>query len=77
MRYYIQFIFEAKGHPDLQNRISASKEASSISNETVAELSAQFTKVTKDLADAVGSLPAYDQKGYENVGGHPFCQARR
>ncbi|KAK0484744.1 TBCC-domain-containing protein [Armillaria novae-zelandiae] len=55
-----------KASTDLQNRISASKEASSISNETVAELSAHFTKLTKDLADAVGSLPAYDQKGYEN-----------
>ncbi|PBK66376.1 TBCC-domain-containing protein [Armillaria solidipes] len=55
-----------KDRTDLQNRISANKEASSISNEIVAELSAQFTKLTKDLADAVGSLPAYDQKGYEN-----------
>ncbi|SJL10360.1 uncharacterized protein ARMOST_13746 [Armillaria ostoyae] len=55
-----------KDRTDLQNRISASKQASSISNETVAELSTQFTKLTKDLADAVGSLPAYDQKGYEN-----------
>ncbi|KAK0194397.1 tubulin binding cofactor C-domain-containing protein, partial [Armillaria mellea] len=36
------------------------------SNEIVAELSAQFTKLTKELANAVGSLPAYDQKGYEN-----------
>ncbi|KAK0469149.1 tubulin binding cofactor C-domain-containing protein [Desarmillaria tabescens] len=58
--------FATKGHSDLQNRISASKEASSISNEIVADLSARFTKLTKDLADAVGSLPAYDQKGYEN-----------
>ncbi|KAK0223850.1 TBCC-domain-containing protein [Armillaria fumosa] len=56
----------SKASTDLQNRISASKEASSISNDTVVELSAHFTKLTKDLADAVGSLPAYDQKGYEN-----------
>ncbi|KAK0205340.1 tubulin binding cofactor C-domain-containing protein [Desarmillaria ectypa] len=55
-----------KDRTDLQNRVSASKEASSVSNETIAELSALFTKLTKDLADAVGSLPAYDQKGYEN-----------
>ncbi|KAG7442799.1 TBCC-domain-containing protein [Guyanagaster necrorhizus] len=51
---------------DLQNRISACKEAPSISDETIAELLARFAKLTKDLADAVGSLPAYDQKGYGN-----------
>ncbi|KAK0498762.1 tubulin binding cofactor C-domain-containing protein [Armillaria luteobubalina] len=56
----------SKASTDLQTRISASKEASSTSNDTVAELSAHFTKLTKNLADAVGSLPAYDQKGYEN-----------
>ncbi|KAF9029533.1 TBCC-domain-containing protein [Hymenopellis radicata] len=50
----------------LSTRINDAKAGGTVSNETLAEFSTDLSKLSKELADAIGSLPTYDQKGYEN-----------
>ncbi|KAF8916661.1 tubulin binding cofactor C-domain-containing protein [Mucidula mucida] len=51
---------------NLSTRINDAKAAGTVSNETLAEFSTELSKLSKELADAIGSLPTYDQKGHEN-----------
>jgi hypothetical protein len=55
--------------PALESRIERAQAGPSAQDD-VNELSVSLAKLSKDLADAAGSLPSYDQKQYELVRFH-------
>ncbi|KAG5639734.1 hypothetical protein H0H81_000014 [Sphagnurus paluster] len=57
---------EAFSNPTaLESRVEVAKSSPSITEELLQELSIALSRLTKDLADATGSLPSYDQRQYE------------
>lgn len=51
---------------ELATRIEAAK-SSSPTQDVLQNITVDLAKMTKNLAEATGSLPSYDQRQYENV----------
>lgn len=52
---------------DLESQIDVAKSNPPVSSELLQKFSVQLAILSKDLADATGSLPSYDQRQYELV----------
>ncbi|KAG6816395.1 hypothetical protein H0H87_006307 [Tephrocybe sp. NHM501043] len=51
--------------PNLEARVEAARSSAVVSEELCKELSSDLARLVKDLADATGSIPSYDQRQNE------------